>query len=319
MVTHAPSIALRIAWTSGRLWSAGAKVLLALASCGDFETGRRCYPNWATLVARSGLSRATVARTLVRLEDPTQPGGPWIIATARRHRHATVYDICADRLASRPPKEQQVTLPPLIVLPTVESQPPFESQNETQTSIVESQIETQDPQFESQNETPTGTPDLDQERTHTPRAREAAEPSPDPALPLIGPTPPPRCQHPQRHAWCGGRVHVPRELHVEFLDRLHTEPGESPGGKAQRLTAFYADTMRHLPPHVAVADAYTFWKAAYKAWVWRHTRAASPVAARAPDILSDAVCPHTPRCATFRVCLDRVVADGRAARQASTG
>jgi hypothetical protein len=258
-MSPAPSIALRIAWTSARMTSAQAKVLQALASCGDWETGRNCYPKWDTLVARSGLSRSTVARTLPQLEDAAQPGGPWIRATSRRHRHATNYDICVDRLATRPPKEQQVSLSSL---------PEFECQSETQTPLG-SQNDTQDSEFESQNDTPTGTPDLDQERTHTTRAREDAPP--EPALQILGAVPPARCAHPHRHAWCAGRVHVPRDLHFEFLDKLGTLPGESPAAKAGRLIAFYAATMRHLSDEATIGDSYAFWKAAYHAWV-THTR-----------------------------------------------
>jgi hypothetical protein len=291
-----PSIVLRITWTSPWLTSAETKVLLALASAGDWETGQTCYPKWETLVARSGLSRATIARTLTRLENPRRPGGPLITATSRAHRHSTTYDICADRLATGPPKEQQVSLSPLLVAPT------FESHGETQ-NRSESHNETQDPAFESQNETPTCTPDLDQERTHTPRAR--AEP-----LPLVGPTPPPRCTHPHAHAWCEGRVHVPRDLHFEFLDKLGTLPGESPAAKAGRLIAFYAATMCHLPPEASIGDSYAFWKAAYHAWVSHTGQRAAAAAALAEQT-------HNQERITERIA--RVLAEGRAAREKKTG
>ena len=107
---HGVSIAQRIVWSSAQLSPAQMKVLHALASCGDWETGQHCYPRWQTLVARTGLSRATVARTLPQLTDPTQPGGAWIVVTGRRHRHSTTYDVCVDRLATAPPRAQQVSL-----------------------------------------------------------------------------------------------------------------------------------------------------------------------------------------------------------------
>lgn len=74
-------------------------------------------------------------------------------------------------------------------------------------------------------------------------------------------------------------MHVPRDLHFEFLDRLDTRPGESRGAKAGRLIAFYADTMARLPATTAVGDAYQFWKTAFGSWVARSapTVRASPL------------------------------------------
>ena len=94
--------------------------------------------------------------------------------------------------------------------------------------------------------------------TRSPRAREAEVNSDDGAqgretvanadvLPLLGHAPPPRCAHPHAHAWCNGRVHVPRALHVEFLDRLGTRPGETRADKAGRLIARYAADQAQLP------------------------------------------------------------------------
>lgn len=252
-MTYRPSIAERIAWTSGQLGAATVKVLVALWSCGDYETGRNCQMYLSTLVKRSGVSLATVKRVLRDLKLPTQPGGPWIIAS-RRHRHATRYDIVIDRLATAPPKEQQMTMQTLAALTRfeaqIEPQIPLEAQNEPLGTKSEAQIEP-----------PTSDPDLvPEERTHTPRAREET-------LPLVGQTPPPRCAHPHAHAWCEGRVHVPRDLHFEFLDRLDTRPGESAAAKAGRLVAFYADTMAQLPATEAVGDPYKFWKVKFAAWV----------------------------------------------------
>jgi hypothetical protein len=161
-------------------------------------------------------------------------------------------------------------------------------------------------------------------QTHTPRARETPAVQPvapldDPSLPLVGPTPPPRCAHPHRHAWCAGRVHVPRDLHFEFLDKLGTQPGESPASKAGRLVAFYAWTMRHLSPEATIGDAYAFWKAAYTAWVG-HTETRAAVQRRREGVPSGLVsCDHDPRCATWHACIDRTLADGRAARARQAG
>lgn len=310
-MTPAPSIALRITWTSPWLTAAETKVLQALASCGDWETGQHCYPKWETVVARSGLSRATVARTLARLENPRRPGGPLIIATARAHRHSTTYDICVDRFATGPPKEQQVSLSPLLVAPADHQ---FGSHIETQ-SRSESQCETQDRTFESQFETPTSDPDLvPEERTHTPRAREGDHTSESQfetqILPLVGQTPPPRCAHPNTHAWCEGRVHVPKDLHFEFLDKLGTQPGESPAAKAGRLIAFYAATMRHLSPAATIGDSYAFWKAAYGAWVSHEGQRAATAAA---------ITQQTQTYERTTAYIARVIAEGKAARERKSG
>lgn len=277
-VTYEPSIAERIAWTSGRLWSAGAQVLLALASCGDWMTGQNCRPYLSTLVKRSGLSQATVTRSLRRLEREG-----WILARTRRHRHSTAYDLHVEQLATHSPKEQQTTLP------TVSVSTPSAAQNEQQRRFA-AQNEQQPTKSDAQNEQPISLPDLDLVRTHTPRAREDDATEPD--LPLLGPTPPPRCQHPYAHAWCDGRIHVPRKLHFEFLDRLDTRPGESPSTKAGRLVAFYAAEDARLPATTAIGNPFQFWNLAFTAWIARE--AASPVQAARPYAYT---CPHDPPCA----------------------
>jgi len=259
-MTYHPSITDRIAWSSGELRSAEVKVLVALWSCGDYGTGRNCHPYRSTLVTRSGVSLATVKRCLRDLRDPHRPGGPWIVAR-RRHRHPTVYDLCLDRFATQPPKEQQMTIEDSV---TYKSEAQFDP-----LTLFEAQNEPQGTKSEAQNEPPTSDPDLVPDvRTHTPRAREDASTLPG----LVGAVPPAKCAHPNKHAWCHGRVHVPRDLHFEFLDRLGTRPGESPTAKAGRLVAFYADTMDHLSPAADVVNAYVFWNAAFEAWLGHGAR-----------------------------------------------
>jgi len=245
-----PSIPERITWSSRSLTSAEVKVLTALWSAGDWQTGRNCRAYTSTLADRSGLSRATVTRTLADLRDPARRGGPLIVVSVRGHRQATGYDIQVDRLAATPPKEQQVSLSTVLDLPELEAQ------NEPQEK-VEAHNEPQDPVLEAQNE-----PHIlsTEERTHTPRAREAA-------LPLIGQPQPPKCAHPNTHAWCDGRVHVPRALHFEFLDRLGSRPGETRAEKAGRLIAFYAADQAQLAPETSVGNPFTYWKAAFEAWI----------------------------------------------------
>jgi hypothetical protein len=303
-MTYTPSIAERITWSSGLLRSADTKVLAALASCGDWMTGRHCRAYLSTLVARSGLSQATVTRSLRRLE-----AGGWIVATIRRHRHATSYDINGDQLATRPPKEQQMPIPHAPAAPSVDAQ------NEQQGGS-DAQYEQQDPDLMLKMSSQFSLTRSISQRTHTARAREDAPTQPELA-PLVGAVPPARCDHPHAHAWCAGRVHVPRDLHFEFLDKLGTRAGEPPSVKAGRLVAFYADTMAHLPPEADIGDSYAFWKAAYHAWVTNGARRRGE--SRRVDIPCGSTCAHDPPCARRTDCIARTIREGRAARQQQTG
>jgi len=92
-MTYRASIAERIAWTSA-LRPVDARVLQALSTFAHFETGQHAFMGMNKLVARVGLPRRTVERALHALE-----AGGWITAS-RRHRHATSYGICVDRLAT---------------------------------------------------------------------------------------------------------------------------------------------------------------------------------------------------------------------------
>jgi hypothetical protein len=84
---------------------------------------------------------------------------------------------------------------------------------------------------------------------------------------LLGPPPPARCDHPYRHAWCEGRVHVPRDLHFELLDRLGFLPGETRTEKVGRLIAFYAADQAQLPATATVGNPYRYWNDAFDAWI----------------------------------------------------
>jgi hypothetical protein len=96
-VTYRPSIAERIAWTSGFYTSSDSRVLAVLASFAHFETGANAHPTVERLQARvPDLSLRTIARCLVRLERDG-----WIEGV-RHHRRPTNYRICVERLATRP-------------------------------------------------------------------------------------------------------------------------------------------------------------------------------------------------------------------------
>ena len=274
-VTYRPSIAERIAWTSARLSSPDAKVLLALAACGDWETGENCYPTLSTLVSRSGLSLSTITRSLRRLKDPAQPGGPWIVASKRRHRHSTTYDICVKRLEQRALKEQQTSM-------HIEPAELFDGHNDHQASPdyvkfdgqndhqnkSDGQNDHQDPRSDGQNDHPISSSDLPV-RTHSTRARDGRsdrihEPEPG-DLALVGATPPPRCAHPHAHAWCGRKC-VPKILHFEFLDAIGGPLNEPRVEKAGRLVAFYAATIAAIPPTDPIGEEpFKFWRARFAA------------------------------------------------------
>lgn len=140
-MTYRLSIVERIAATTG-LRPSAKQVLLALARSAHFETGMNAHPSLETLVLRTGLSRATVARCLVSLE-----ADEWIVATSRRHRHATNYAIVLDRLATNASGTKVVS-----------RDHGSESQIETQTapdlSLTLDDLSLTFDKFESQNETP---------------------------------------------------------------------------------------------------------------------------------------------------------------------
>ena len=93
-MTYRPSIAERIAWTNHFRTASDSRVLAALATWADPMTGCHAQPGIEALTQRSGRSRATVLRSLRRLE---QDG--WIVATVRGHSQSSTYQICIERLA----------------------------------------------------------------------------------------------------------------------------------------------------------------------------------------------------------------------------
>ncbi len=68
------------------------------------------------------------------------------------------------------------------------------------------------------------------------------------------------------HAWCDGRVHVPKELHQELLAKLGRFPNESAAAQEARLRAFYVQTCAALPPYEPIGvSEFTFWNRAFTA------------------------------------------------------
>lgn len=86
------SIFERIAWTN-ILDPTDQRVLQALATFGNYKTGRKAYASHETLADRCRVHRRTIIRSLKRLENTG-----YLIAY-RRHKQTTVYDIRLHRLA----------------------------------------------------------------------------------------------------------------------------------------------------------------------------------------------------------------------------
>jgi len=114
---------------------------------------------------RSGLSRSTLWRTLLGLEQATPP---WITAK-RRHRHATTYALVLDRLATGAmAKVPMRTYKSEFQIETQTAKSEF--QIETQRGRSEFQIETQPPRSEFQIETPIPSTYVPRSRTSDPSA-----------------------------------------------------------------------------------------------------------------------------------------------------
>jgi hypothetical protein len=64
------------------------------------------------------------------------------------------------------------------------------------------------------------------------------------------------------HAWCGGRVHVPKNQHKEFLRRLSRQPGETDAALEARAFACYAAELATIPDDqsIAIKSEFDFWR-----------------------------------------------------------
>jgi len=89
------SVPERITFTTGFRCATDKLVLGALSTFADFKTGRGARMSLPALVSRAQLPLRTVERGLHRLE-----ADQWIVAVTRRRRHATVWNINVDRLAT---------------------------------------------------------------------------------------------------------------------------------------------------------------------------------------------------------------------------
>lgn len=116
--------------------------------------------------------------------------------------------------------------------------------------------------------------------TRTTTAREAPPATPPPAE-----SPPPI--HPW-HAWCAGRVHVPKSQHAEFLRRLGRRPGETDADLEARAFACYAAELATIPADqaIAVKSEFDFWRPRFAAMLTAAALSASspPVPVAADDV-----------------------------------
>ncbi len=139
------------------------------------------------------------------------------------------------------------------------------------------------------------------------------------------PEPRPTPVHPW-HAWCEGRVHVPKGLHADFLRWHGRRPGETDETVDAELVAFYARTCAELPAGQRTGNEFTFWNRAYaNAFTPVADARAGPVAvnpsrARAPrDGITGSNCPHEPRCARNADCFARIRTEAGDERQEQSG
>jgi len=140
----------------------------------------------------------------------------------------------------------------------------------------------------------------DHVHTHTAPARPTdAPPSPAPSHPW--------------HAWCAGKVHVPRQLHDEFQRRLQLTP-------AQLVAIYVAVDAALSPTAVILEDEFAFWR---RQMARRFpTRADRAPPAPRPTTRAAWECPHTPHCLHRTPCqrlIELAAAKASAERDRHTG
>lgn len=150
--------------------------------------------------------------------------------------------------------------------------------------------------------------------TYAGRASEAPPPADDAtgesALPLI--VAPSRDPDHAAHAWCG-RICVPKFLHKQLKQAL----GGQVTKRAARMRAFYVETFDAIPAVqlIGQVDPVKFWRGKFAA---KYGGAAprAVAAIRHEGATGGWNCDHEPeKCTSRHQCIDRTLADGRAARE----
>ncbi len=127
------------------------------------------------------------------------------------------------------------------------------------------------------------------------------------------------------HAWCDGRVHVPRPFHDEERRKLARSPGETDADLDAHLFARYAQILAAIPDTEAIADAneFVFWKRVLRSTPRDATpkaRVPTPPVRRASTFgAGNIACPHDPMCRSIGDCTKRILADVRAERERKSG
>lgn len=138
------------------------------------------------------------------------------------------------------------------------------------------------------------------------------------------PRTPRRVAHPW-HAWCDGRVHVPKDLHGELLGKLGRFPNETAAAQEARLIAFYVQTCAELPAYESIGvTEFKFWQRAFTATFGTAAptaRAPTPraVRRRATFGAGNVACPHDPMCPTIGACTERILRETREERERKSG
>ncbi len=280
-----------------------------LASFADDE-GYRIWPSMGEVAYLRGVSERAVQFHMKELRqmvilDLVKPATQWFPAQ---------YRMLADNLPTRAPYHPPDRQPYLLG-------PPGESPGLLPLGVNSASplpgVKYSAPGVKPTSPDPSLDPSL---RTHTPRAREAdTDSGVKPASPLTGESRLPLIVAPRRdpdhaaHAWCG-RICVPKFLHKEFKRAL----GGPVSKRAQRMRAFYAETLEPIPAARPIGEEpLKFWRAAFAA---RYGGAADRRSRerRRVDVFSGSDCMHMPKCEGTRSdCLARTLADIRTERRKS--
>jgi hypothetical protein len=109
------------------------------------------------------------------------------------------------------------------------------------------------------------------------------------------------------HAWCG-RICVPKFLHKQFKKAL----GGPVKYRPKRMRAFYFETLTAIPSAKPIGEEpVKFWRGAFAMRFSGVTPKKGPTAG-----ISGSVCPHVPMCSRTSDCIARILAEGRARKEA---
>jgi len=126
------------------------------------------------------------------------------------------------------------------------------------------------------------------------------------------------------HAWCAGRVHVPRDFHFEERRKLARRPGETEADLDAQLFARYAQVLAAIPDtqELPRETEFTFWKRMLRSapsGTVPKVRASTEARRFSGAPGGSMTCDHEPKCETRHACIERTLADGRAERERQTG